>query len=101
MAQPLEYCFKCNDPTGRAGWGDDSLYLGDEGPYCRPCFDKASPTDSAPRPFFHTTPKAETCVNGKSHDFQGWHDFEDGSGGETVCKHCGLGAMEHTLGTGL
>ena len=31
------------------------------------------------------------------HDFQGWREFEDGRGGETVCKHCGLGAMAWTL----
>ena len=45
MTLPLEYCFKCNDPTGRAGRYDDSLYLGNEGPYCRPCFDKANPPE--------------------------------------------------------
>ena len=47
--------------------------------------------------FVHIAPKPETCVDGESHDFHGWRDFEDGSGGEQVCSNCGLGAMEHTL----
>ena len=40
------------------------------------------------------------CPDGPcEHDWQGWRDFEDGSGGETVCKRCGMGAMSHTLRT--
>lgn len=35
------------------------------------------------------------------HDFDGWREFEDGRGGEQVCKRCGLGAMSHSLRTGL
>lgn len=31
------------------------------------------------------------------HDFQGWREFDDGLGGETVCTKCGLGAMAFTL----
>jgi hypothetical protein len=31
------------------------------------------------------------------HDFQGWRNFEDGSGGETFCSKCGLGAMGYSL----
>lgn len=34
----LEYCFRCGDPTGRAGRGDDSIYIGDEGPFCEECY---------------------------------------------------------------
>lgn len=41
----LEYCFRCGDPTGRAGRGDDSIYIGDEGPFCEECYAK-SPTAS-------------------------------------------------------
>lgn len=38
------------------------------------------------------------CPEGPcEHDFQGWRDFEDGSGGERVCTRCGLGAMSHDL----
>jgi len=33
------------------------------------------------------------------HDFQGWRLFENHSGGEAVCKRCGMGAMSHTLRT--
>ena len=36
----LERCFRCDEPTGRAGKGDDSMYLNDEGPYCEECFDR-------------------------------------------------------------
>ncbi len=35
----LEYCINCDDETGRAGKGDDSLYISDKGPYCQTCFD--------------------------------------------------------------
>ncbi len=43
------------------------------------------------------------CAEGGpcEHDFQGWRNFEDGSGGETVCKRCGMGAMSHSMRTGL
>ena len=47
--------------------------------------------------FFHAKRDPLVCVDGKKHEFAGWRDFEDGRGGETVCKHCGMGAMEHTL----
>lgn len=43
--------------------------------------------------FIHVQPKTDAC----EHDFGGWRDFEDGNGGEQVCKKCGLGAMAHTL----
>jgi len=35
----LEYCSLCEDPTGRAGRGDDSLYDEDGGPYCLECWE--------------------------------------------------------------
>ncbi len=31
------------------------------------------------------------------HEFGGWRDFEDGSGGEQFCQKCGLGAMAHSM----
>lgn len=34
-----ELCIECANPTGRAGLYDDSLYLGDYGPYCEECYD--------------------------------------------------------------
>jgi len=52
------------------------------------------------KPLIHIHPNVEKCADGKDHDFEGWEDFEDGSGGEQVCKKCGLGAMEYTLRTG-
>lgn len=42
--------------------------------------------------FVHIT-KENEC----KHEFVGWRDFEDGNGGEAVCKYCGLGAMAYTL----
>ena len=42
------------------------------------------------------------CPNGPcEHDFKGWREFEDGLGGEQVCSRCGMGAMSHSLRTGL
>ena len=38
----LETCCACECPTGRAGRGEDSLYVGDEGPYCETCFQEVS-----------------------------------------------------------
>ena len=36
----LEYCCWCDCPTGRAGVADDSLFIEDDGPFCRACFDE-------------------------------------------------------------
>lgn len=35
----LEHCCECGSPTGRAGRGDDSIYIGDYGPLCKTCRD--------------------------------------------------------------
>jgi hypothetical protein len=37
----LERCCNCDDPTGRAGRGEDSLYLDaiNAGPFCQRCWD--------------------------------------------------------------
>lgn len=45
----LEYCFRCGDPTGRAGRGDDSIYIGDEGPFCEECYAKTKRLETAIR----------------------------------------------------
>lgn len=45
---------------------------------------------------FHATPDPDAC----KHEWGGWRDFEDGRGGEQVCKTCGMGAMAYTLRTG-
>ena len=40
----LEYCWFCDEVTGGAGRGEDSLYdTNDGGPYCSECFDKLVP----------------------------------------------------------
>ena len=37
----VEHCVKCDEATGRAGRGDDSLFDTDgKGPYCEDCWDK-------------------------------------------------------------
>lgn len=39
-----ETCWICDENTGRAGKGDDSLYdVDDGGPYCPECWDKVTP----------------------------------------------------------
>lgn len=50
--------------------------------------------DKARELFVHVAPKCD-------HDFQGWREFADGNGGETVCTKCGMGAMQWSLRTGL
>ena len=44
-----ERCFGCDEPTGRAGKDDDSLYdsLG-AGPYCEECWDFLFPVSEVP-----------------------------------------------------
>ena len=40
--EKLERCFACDEPTGRAGKGEDSIYCEycDRGPFCPECFQK-------------------------------------------------------------
>lgn len=41
------------------------------------------------------------CPNGPcQHEFGGWREFEDGSGGETFCQRCGTGSMSHSMRCG-
>ena len=36
---PKEYCYVCNESTGKAGRGEDSIYdLAGNGPYCEMCY---------------------------------------------------------------
>ena len=38
------------------------------------------------------------CPDGPcEHTFEGWHEFEDGSGGTTICSRCGASAMGHDM----
>lgn len=43
--------------------------------------------------FIHYKPRPPAC----EHDSQGWREFDDDLGGETVCTKCGMGAMAYTL----
>lgn len=43
---PIEYCVICDDPTGRAGRAEDSLYIqhadeSETGPLCEGCYEDA------------------------------------------------------------
>jgi hypothetical protein len=33
----------------------------------------------------------------RSHDFQGWIEFDDGCGGTSVCTRCGISAFSHAM----
>lgn len=35
----IERCAICDEPTGRAGRGEDSLFVEDKGPFCSGCFE--------------------------------------------------------------
>lgn len=38
MSSELELCIRCDEPTGRAGRSEDSLYAGEVGPFCEDCW---------------------------------------------------------------
>ena len=35
----IERCINCDEPTGRAGEGEDSIFAGDVGPLCEDCYE--------------------------------------------------------------
>mgnify|MGYP001591073086 CR=1 FL=1 len=41
----IERCCVCDEPTGKAGREEDSLYGDDDGPYCETCYDKKYPEE--------------------------------------------------------
>jgi hypothetical protein len=42
----LEYCCECDQPTGRAGWLEDSLFTDiGEGPFCWECWEAGGRAD--------------------------------------------------------
>lgn len=57
---------------------------------------EASPLGEERFFFFHATPAPDTC----KHEWGGWREFDDGRGGEQVCKLCGIGAMAYSLMVG-
>ena len=93
MGQPRGVPAYAGEAAGRRAMSDDQNTLGD--------YEKMSDAEIRQRAkqlrrdvFVHVTPKCE-------HDFQGWRDFADGRGGETVCTKCGMGAMSWSLRTGI
>jgi hypothetical protein len=39
VSESYEHCIECEERTGRAGAGEDSLFHGYSGPFCENCFD--------------------------------------------------------------
>ena len=46
MKEQYEECVRCGEKTGRAGKGDDSLYIYSIGPFCQNCYDKVIEFDA-------------------------------------------------------
>jgi len=40
MVNNIERCLVCGEPTERSGKGEDSIYLGDIGPFCSGCYNE-------------------------------------------------------------
>lgn len=38
----IETCCQCDEPTGRAGRAEDSIYIEEIGPLCETCFEEIS-----------------------------------------------------------
>lgn len=88
--------FIVNDDGVRIGTDDPEIEWSKEAPDIGwwPLFAAPpSPTPSVSEIFTHATPKCD-------HEFSGWRNFEDGNGGEQVCKKCGIGAMSASLRDG-
>jgi hypothetical protein len=68
----LEYCCECDQPTGRAGRGEDSIYIAypdkEVGPLCEEC-----------RKAYWVCAK---CGEGVYPNSVTYHDLHDGCGGE-------------------
>jgi hypothetical protein len=62
MTQPIERCIACDEPTGRAGAGEDSLYTtkNDLGPFCGTCYPVAEKEEERLMPNRH--PKCDICL---------------------------------------
>jgi hypothetical protein len=93
--------FVCQGPPACKLNGDDAVRQQEKGcPWCKRIRVHADGTETVSEPgsglFFHSTPSPDAC----DHDFQGWRDFEDGTGGEQVCAKCGMGAMHYSLMVG-
>ena len=93
----LERCCVCDDPTGRAGRGEGSLYCEtcDAGPFCPDCFEKhlleehdAAAKNEAPET---TDPTTEALKLWSSPDVlamldrQGWPEWREGDGRYRLC----------------
>ena len=46
----IERCFFCSEPTERAGKGEDSIYLGELGPFCITCYEQVKDAILAEQP---------------------------------------------------
>ena len=74
----LEYCDVCEEPTGRAGAGEDSLFLPNgDGPFCEECWNTIrdyAEKRKTRNPFFPDEPAAcirfEYMSDSEKADFQ-------------------------------
>lgn len=64
------------------------------------CEEKGWDPEKVAAPFHRDDCYCNCPVGPCEHDFQGWREFEDGRGGEQVCRRCGLGAMGHAMRVG-
>ena len=61
----IERCVRCDEPTGRAGKCEDSLYLPDgEGPFCETHFREVGGFDESDAINNHAVKAAEGVKNG-------------------------------------
>jgi hypothetical protein len=71
--EKYEYCCKCDEATGRAGAGDDSLYTEHDGPFCEACYPEAtSPAAQPPSP----PPECKTEAEQTAYAFGWWKALE-------------------------
>ncbi len=78
----LEYCFKCGEPTGHAGKGEDSLYCDSlscddgTGPFCNECWDlhMTEVHKCGSTPDTTTDPSDEVLLRFVA-EFCGWRDL--------------------------
>ncbi len=57
--ESYEHCLKCDALTGRAGKGDDSIYIDDKGPYCQECADEIEDLKTAKKDLHESVAKSK------------------------------------------
>jgi hypothetical protein len=62
-----ERCVACDEPTGKAGKEDDSLYVDGNGPYCEDCYEKTIQSISDEENRYHGEDMDQSSRSGLSH----------------------------------